>query len=102
MKDKSSRSDMFCKKVVLRNFTKFTGKHLCQSLFLIKLQASGLNRCFPVNFVKFLITTFLTEHLRWLLLERLHVEEQNSFEKCTTKTELCNSKYYLKKLYTRL
>ena len=27
------------KKVVLRNFTKFTGKHLCQSLFF-KLQAS--------------------------------------------------------------
>ena len=33
---------MLCKKGVLRNFTKFTGKHLCQSLFLIKLQASGL------------------------------------------------------------
>ena len=29
------------KKSVLRNFAKFTGKHLCQSLFLIKLQASG-------------------------------------------------------------
>ena len=27
---------------VLRNFAKFTGKHPCQSLFLIKLQASGL------------------------------------------------------------
>ena len=25
-------------------------------------------RCFPVNFVKFLRTPFLTEHLRWLLL----------------------------------
>ena len=25
--------DVFCKKGVLRNFTKFTGKHLCQSLF---------------------------------------------------------------------
>ena len=25
---------------VLRNFTKFTGKQLCQSLFLVKLQAS--------------------------------------------------------------
>ena len=25
---------------VPRNFAKFTGKHLCQSLFLIKLQAS--------------------------------------------------------------
>ena len=38
---------------------------------LIKLQ--GLKkrlwpRCFPVNFAKVLRTTFLTEHLRWLLL----------------------------------
>ena len=24
--------EVFCGKVVLRNFTKFTGKHLCQSL----------------------------------------------------------------------
>ena len=38
---------MLCKKVVLR---KFTGKQLCQSFFLIKLQASKRNRdkCFPV------------------------------------------------------
>ena len=36
---RSSRPEVFCKKGVLRNFTKFTGKHLCQSLFLIKLQA---------------------------------------------------------------
>ena len=28
---------------VLKNFTKFTGKHLCQSPFLIKLQASACN-----------------------------------------------------------
>ena len=27
---------MFCKKGALRNFAKFTGKHLCQSLFLNK------------------------------------------------------------------
>ena len=26
------------------------------------------HRCFPVNFAKFLKTPFLTEHLRWLLL----------------------------------
>ena len=25
--------EVFCKKDVLRNFAKFTGKHLCQSLF---------------------------------------------------------------------
>ena len=34
--------EMFCKKRVLRNFAKFTGKHMCQRLFLINLQASGL------------------------------------------------------------
>ena len=39
---RSSRPKLFCKKIVLRNFSKFTGKHLCQSLFLIKLQAWGL------------------------------------------------------------
>ena len=27
---------------------------------------------------------------------------QNAFENCTTKTELCNGKSYIKKLYTRL
>ena len=29
---------MFCKKGVLKNFAEFKGKHLCRSLFLIKLQ----------------------------------------------------------------
>ena len=33
---RSSRPDMFCEKGVLRNFTKFIGKHLCQSRLLIK------------------------------------------------------------------
>ena len=40
---RSSRPVVFCKKSVLRNFTKFTWKHLCQRLFLIKLQAWDLN-----------------------------------------------------------
>ena len=56
------------KKGVLRNFTKFTGKHLCQSLFLNKV--AGLRRV-PVNFVKFLRTSFLIEHLWWLFLEQI-------------------------------
>ena len=34
---KSSRSEVFCKKSVLRNFTKFTGKHRRQSLFFNKV-----------------------------------------------------------------
>ena len=74
---RSSRLEVFCRKGVLRNFAKFTGKHLCQKLFFNKvaglrpstLLKKGLwDRCFPVNFVKFLRTPFFTEHLRWLLL----------------------------------
>ena len=74
---RSSRPAVFYKKGVLNNFAKFTGKHLCQSLFFIKLADLWLAtllkkglwhmRC-PVNFAKFLRTLFLTEHLRWLLL----------------------------------
>ena len=45
---------MFCKKGVLRNFAKLTGKHLCQSLYF--------------NEVACLTAAFLTEHLRWLPL----------------------------------
>ena len=38
---RSSRLEVFCKKDVPRNFSKFTGKHLCQILF-INLHASAL------------------------------------------------------------
>ena len=31
--NRSSRPDLFCKKGVLKNFPKFTGKDLCQSIF---------------------------------------------------------------------
>ena len=59
---RSSPPEVFCEKGVLRNFSKFTGKHLRQRLWY---------RCFSVNFEKFLRTPFLTEHLRWLLLNHL-------------------------------
>ena len=56
---RSSRPEVFCKK---GKFAKFLGKHLCQSLFFNKV--AGL----PVNFAKFLGTSFSLEHLLWLLL----------------------------------
>ena len=37
--NKSSRSQMFFKIGVLKNLANFTGKHLCLSIFLIKLKA---------------------------------------------------------------
>ena len=74
---RSSRPEVFLKKGVLRNFTKFTRKHLCLSLFFNKVASFSpatllKNRlwygCFPVNFVKFLKTSFYIEHFWWLLL----------------------------------
>ena len=42
---KSSRTGVLCKKEVIINFPKSTQKHLCRSLFLIKLQTGGLEVC---------------------------------------------------------
>ena len=41
--ERSSRPDVFCEKGVLRNFAKFTGKHLCQSLFINKVAGGACN-----------------------------------------------------------
>ena len=63
--------EAFCKKGVLGNFTKFTGKHLCQSLFFKKETLSKerlWHRYFHVNFAKFVRIHLIVEHLRWLLL----------------------------------
>ena len=74
---RSSLQEAFCKKGVLRNFAKFTGKHLCQSLIFKKvadlkpailLKKSLQQRYFPVNVEKFLRTPFLSKHLQWLPL----------------------------------
>ena len=61
---------MFCASV-LRNFTKFTGKHVRQSLFFNKvanlrpatlLKKRLWHRCFLVNFVNFCKNIFFAEH----------------------------------------
>ena len=39
---RGSGPQVVSEKSVLRNFEKFTGKHLCQSFFLLKLPASSL------------------------------------------------------------
>ena len=67
---RSSRSQMFFKMGVLKNFAIFTGKHLCWYFFLIKLQVSttllkrGSNISdFPVDLAKSLRTALFAEHL---------------------------------------
>ena len=67
----SSHQRCSLKKGCLRNFTKFIGKHLCQGLFYITatlLKKRLWHMYFPVNFVKFLRTTFLQKTSGRLLL----------------------------------
>ena len=40
--ERSSHPKVFCRKGVLENFAKFTGKHLCQSLFSNKVPGLSL------------------------------------------------------------
>ena len=66
---KSSHWRFSVRKGVLRNFAKFTGKHLCQSLYLNKVaDLRPLHRCFPVNFAKPLRTSFSQNNSGRLLL----------------------------------
>ena len=55
---------MFYKMGALKSCTIFTGKHLCWSLFLIKLNKKRLqNTCLPENIAKFVRTPFFRAHL---------------------------------------
>ena len=70
---RSSHQSCSMEKGVFKNFSKFTERHLCQSLFFNKVAGLRLatllkktlcHRCFPVNFVKLSRTPFYTEILR--------------------------------------
>ena len=59
-------------------FASFIGKDLCWSLTPFNQACNFMkerlqHRCFPVKFCKSLKNTFLTEHLRWLLLNFINV-----------------------------
>ena len=68
---RGSRSQIFFKIGVLKNFANFTGKHPCRSLFLIKSQARrptallkrDSNTCVSLWNLWNLWTPFFTEHL---------------------------------------
>ena len=90
----SSRPEVFLKKGVLRNFTKFTRKHLYRSLFFNKvtgnfikketlaqvfscefceiagnfIKKETLAQVLSCEFCEISKNTFFLEHLRWLLL----------------------------------
>ena len=74
---RSSHQRCSVRKSVLRNFTKFTGEHLCQSLFynnFIKklscnfIKKETLAQVLSCEFVKFLRAPFLQNISGWLFL----------------------------------
>ena len=58
------------RKCILRNFSTFTGEHLCQNLFCNFIKKRLWHRCFLVNFAKFLRTYFFQNISGRLLLFR--------------------------------
>ena len=77
---RSSHLELFYQKGVPRNFAKLTGKHLCQSLLSVKLQAQACNfikketlaQVFSCEFCESFQNTFFMKHLWWLLLNISH------------------------------
>ena len=88
-----SRKTCSVKKGILRNFTQFTGKHLCQSLFCLRpatlLKKRLWRRCFCLNFVKFSWTLFSKNtsvgcfcgfhSIEWLPLKQMTSTKKNGF-----------------------
>ena len=73
----SSRPRVFCRKGVLRNFTKFTRKIKCEGLLFNKIAGSRpptllkketLAQTFSCEFCEIFTNIFFTEYLWWLLL----------------------------------
>ena len=107
MRSQKQPPEVVYKKSVLRNFAKFIGKHLCQSLFFNKVEGSACNavkkeslvRGFSCEFCKISKNTFshrtlpvavslvrkLTKIFCWVddNLTRLHLTKYNIFN-CAT------------------
>ena len=99
---------------VLKNFAKFTGKRLYQSLLFDKvadlrpatlLEKRFWHKCFPVNFEKFLITSYRIplgdcfyrisyEYSRWLFFQ-LNCENTRAMRKCGPKSYYKVSNFWL-------
>ena len=68
---RSSRPEVFCKKGALTNFSKFTGKHLCQGLIFNPIQdggGGGAKRSPPTSFSPVTSTKVGISHQNFLTL----------------------------------
>ena len=63
-------SEMFCKKEVLENFTKFIGKHLRQSLFFNKVASVRLTTLLEKRLCTALVSCEFCEHFKNTFFQR--------------------------------
>ena len=81
---RSSRPDVFLRKVVLKIWSKFTGEHSCRNVISIKLQSNFIeitlrHECSPVNLLHIFRTPFpsnfneITLRHRCSLVNLLHI-----------------------------
>ena len=71
---RSSHSEVFLGKGVLKICNKFTGEHPCRSVISIKMQSNFIEitfryRCSPVNLLHIFRTSLLKNTSGWLLLK---------------------------------
>ena len=81
----SSHRRCSVKKGVLKNFAIFTGKHMCWSLFFIKLEewrAGTWNNAGTVNITKFFITPILKKICKRLLLATIKTHYADCCKNC--------------------
>ena len=86
--NRSSRSQMFFKIGLLKNFAIIAGKYLYWGLFFNKfadrkpcsfIKKRLQHRCFHVNIAKFLRTAFFIKYLRWLLLNKVKTNVKSTW-----------------------
>ena len=90
IKSRSTHPDVFCKRGVLINFTKFTGKHLFQGSFFCRpgpatlLKKTPLDDCFcKSSHVKFQRLFPFPRFIKWHFLEFKIKISYHKTEKCT-------------------
>ena len=88
--DRSSRPEVLCKKDFLKNFAKFTGKHLCHSLFFNKVAGLRAQACnfikketvalvFSYEFCEIFENTFFKEH-PWTTASVMNVTNRKDYD----------------------
>ena len=89
---RSSPSEVFLGKNVLKIWSKFIGEHQCRSLISIKLQGIFIETtlqhgCSPVNLLPIFGTTFPNNTSGWLLLHYVDskqwIKDSNKFARCS-------------------